>query len=236
MKLRTALFVLLLGAVVAGYATAQEEGGNVGKIITVGEDRIVVAVHDKGQMTFEVRSVKDGDEWILDRAMLAQIKTLKAEQMVHVMWRKGDGGHMFISEMFVGPEDGARQGIITGTVIATGEGRIVVGKEGGGQVTLEPQWVRRQGKWGRNPFHELFAQGLQPGDEVVAMWELDEGTHFVIRGISKVDPEGQALAATLLQAELRESYQMIRELQDQIGGLRGQVNKLLEELKKKDAE
>jgi preprotein translocase subunit YajC len=236
MKVCAVLIAALLLAITAGYAVAQEEGGNVGKIITVGEDRIVVGLHDGTQMTFEVRKVKDGDNWIADRAQLAQIKTLKVDQMVHVKWVKGDGGHMFIKEMFAGPEDRATNGLVTGSVIAAGEGRVVIAKDGGGQVTLEPMWVRRGGKWENDPYHKLFTEGLEPGDKVVAMWDIDEGTHFVMRGIAAVDDEGQALALALLQAEVRESYNMMREMQDTINNLRGQINKLLEALKKKDTE
>ncbi len=236
MKLRAALIAVLLVTVVAGYAVAQEKGGNVGKVITVGEDRIVVGLHNGEQMTFEIRMVKDGENWVADRAQLAQIKTLKAEQMVHVKWVKGDGGHMFIEEMFAGPEDGAKNGLVIGSVITASEGRVVVAKDGGGQVTLEPMWIRRRGNWENDPYHKLFTQGLEAGDKIVAMWDLDEGTHFVMRGVAAVDDEGQALALALLQAEVRESYNMMREMQDTINNLRGQINKLLEALKTDDGE
>ena len=236
MRFRIILAGLVLATGVAGYVIAQDEneGGSVGKIVTVGEDRIVVAIRDQGQMTFEVQSVQDGDEWIKDRGQMAQIQTLKQDQMVHVMWRKGDGGHYFIKELFAGPEDGARQGLVQGSVIVADEGRIVLAKDGGGQITLEPNWVRRQGEWGRNIYHDLFGQGLEPGDHVVAMWQLDVGPHFVIRGIAQTDPERQALAVTLLQAELRESHDMIRELQDQVGSLSEQIRKLSEQIEARE--
>ena len=70
--------------------------------------------------------------------------------------------------------------------------------------------------------------GHQAGDEVIAMWELDEGTHYIIRGISKFDPAGQALALVLMQAQLRETYQQINQLQTQINDLQNMLRKALE--------
>jgi len=231
MHARHLALALLLFALAVGCAAAQDEGTYRGKIITVGEDRIVVAVPDHGQVTLEVRFVQDGAEWVPDRAQIAQIKTLQPDQMVEVKWFRGDGGHFRIAELSAGPAGGARQGLVTGTVVTADEGRVVVTSDAGGQVTLEPAWMRRNGEWVRDPFHEVFAQGLQPGDRVVALWELDEGTHFVLRGISKLDAEGQALALALLLAELRETYGQVNQLQDQIGELRGMVDQVLHQLK-----
>jgi hypothetical protein len=219
--------VLMLVAPLA----AQQEGGSIGKVLTVGDDRVVVVTDGQGQLTFEVQTVQDGDQRVPDKAQMAQIQALKPNQIVRVKWVRAHDGHYYIRELTSGPEDGARQGLLTGTVISAGEGRVVVAKEGGGQITLEPMWLRRQGKWDRDPWHDLTSQGVKPGDRVMAMWQLDEGTHYVIRGISKLDPEGQALGLVLLQAELREGYQTINELQDQIGHLQQLINQLLERMK-----
>jgi len=231
MRTQTVVLVVLLSVLSLGVAVAQEEGGVIGKIITIGEDRIVVAAEGQGQVTYEVQLVQDGDKWVPDKAQIAQIRALKTGQLVRVRWRKGDGGHVFIRELAAGPEDGARQGLVTGSVITAAEGRVVVAKDGGGQITLEPTWVRTQGKWDRDPWHALMSQGVKPGDRVMAMWQLDEGTHYVIRGISKLDAEGQALALVLLQAELRENYQQINQLQDQIGQLQNLIHELMKQLK-----
>jgi len=228
MKSRLALLVLLLALVVAGQAVAQKEGGSIGKVITIGEDRIVLEVHNKGQMTFEVQTVQDGDQRVPDRAQLAQIKTLKAEQMVHVKWVQAHDGHYYIQEMFAGPAEGANPGLVTGSILAVSEGRIVVAKDEGGQITLETTWIRRQGKHLRDPFQEAAASQLKPGDKAVAMWQLGEGPHYILRGISKVAPEGQALGIVLLQAELRENYNLVNECQNTIN----QLNNLLNQLKK----
>ncbi len=224
---RTAIALLLVATLIGGATYAQEDAAR-GKIITVGEDRIVVAVHDGGQMTFEVANVKDGDQWVKDRAQIAQIQALRKDQTVEVRFRRGDGGHLFIAQLTAGPADQARQGFVAGKVITTGEGRVVIASDEGGQMTLEPSWIRRQGKYDRDPFHMLFGEGLKAGDEVIAMWELDEGTHYIIRGISKVDPAGQALALVLMQAQLRETYQQINQLQNQINELQNMLRKALE--------
>jgi hypothetical protein len=166
-----------------------------------------------------------------DRAQVAQIRTLKAGQIARVKWVKAHDGHCYIRERAVGPENGTRQGLVTGSVITTGEGRVVIAKDGSGQITLEPTWVRQQGKWDRDAWHALMSQGLKSGDRVLAMWQLDEGTHYVIRGISKLDPEGQALSLVLLQAELRESYKQINQLQDQIGQLQKLIHELMQQVK-----
>ena len=48
--------------------------------------------------------------------------------------------------MRLGPEDGAREGLVTGTVITADESRVVVGSDGGGQITLEATVFFRRGK------------------------------------------------------------------------------------------
>jgi len=231
MVTRVLVWVVGMSLLTPVCAVAQQEGGSIGTIITVGEDRIVVATDGQGQLTFEVQTVQDGDQRVPDKAQMAQIKTLKPDQIVRVKWVKAHDGHYYIRELTAGPEDGARQGLVTGTVITAGEGRVVLARDGGGQITLEPMWLRRQGKWDRDVWHDLVSQGLKPGDKVMAMPQLDEGTHYVIRGISKLDPEGQALAVVLLQTELRESYQQITQLQDQIGQLQHMLNQLMQQLK-----
>ncbi len=235
MKLRAALIAVLLVTVVAGYAVAQEKGGSVGKIITVGEDRIVVGLHDGKQMTFEVRSVPDGDTRIADRAQMAEIKTLKTDQMVHVKWHKAHDGHYYIEEMFIGPADGSRWGIASATVITADEERVVVADDDGGQITLERAWFRRRNqKPLQDPYQGLVGTELKPGDRVVAMWDVAEGTHYMIRGISKIDPEAQALAAVLMQAQMRESYNQINELHNEINELKNLINRLLKQLEPQD--
>ncbi len=231
MRTQALAFAVLFGMLSLGAASAQEEGGSLGKIVTVGEDRIVVATDGQGQMTFEVQTVQDGDQRVPDKARIAQIKTLKTDQIVRVKWVKAHDGHYYIRELEAGPEGGAREGLVTGSVVTAGEGRVVIAKDGGGQMTLEPMWLRRQGKWDRDVWHDLVSQGLKPGDRVMAMWQLDEGTHYVIRGIARTDPEGQALAVVLLQTELRESYQQVTQLQDQIGQLQHLINQLMQQMK-----
>jgi len=189
-----------------------------------------VAVHDHGQMTFEVQTVPDGDQRVKDRAQMAQIKTLSKDQMVHVKWVRAHDGHYYITELFAGPQDGAPYGLLTGTLITAGEDRVVVAQDAGGQVTLEAPWIRRRGQHERDPFYGLLAQDLKPGDKVIAMWQLGEGTHFITRGLAKRDSEGQALALVLLQAELRETYNQVNELENQISGLRSLIERLLEQI------
>jgi len=226
MGTRAIVWAGLIGLVAVPAVFAQEQGTAIGKVITVGEDRLVVAVHDQGEMTFEVQQVRDGDKTVPNGAQVAQIKTIKKDQMVRVKWVRAHDGHYYIQELAAGPECGARQGLLTGAVITAGEGRVVVAKDGGGQVTLESAWLRRDGKWDRDPWQDLTSQGVKPGDQVLAMWQIDEGTHYVLRGITKVDPQGQALGLVLLQAELRETYQQIGQLQDQVGQLHHQIGNL----------
>jgi len=207
-----------------------KEGTARGKVITVGEDRVVVAAAEGGELTIEVARVQQGDEWVKDAAQLEEIKALQPGQEVSLKWGQDHTGHYYLvqAEQQQPQQEKPRQGLVQGTVITTGEGRVALGLDGGGQMTLEPNWIRRQGEWMRDPFIEAFAGSLKAGDKVVALWQLDEGTHYVVRGISEVDPEGQAVALVLLQSQLRETYQEINELQDQVGQLQQQLQQLLD--------
>lgn len=200
-----------------------------GQVVVVGEDRVVIQSEEGGQVTLEVGQVKDGEAFVPDGAQLEQIKTLEVGQEIEVNWGQDHTGHYYIVDITADAgEERARQGLVRGQVIATSEGRVVVADAEGGQMTLEPNWIRRNGEWVQDPFCGVFAAGLNPGDEIIAMWMLDEGTHYVVRGISKIDPEGQALALTLMQSQLRENYQQINQLQDQIGNLQHLVQQLVD--------
>ncbi len=182
------------------------------------------------QMTFEARTVQDGDQRIADRAQLAQIKSLKPDQMVHVNWTEGHGGHYTITEMRVGPADGARQGLIRGTVITADDSRVVVAKDEGGQMTLEATVFWRWGTMLRDPFQKLACGEIRAGEKVTAIWEIGEGMHYILRGIATDDPTDDALGSVLLQAQLRESYNQINQLQNEIRQLKNLVNQVLKQI------
>lgn len=222
MALHKAVSVAMLTLAVAGVAAAyMGEGTTQGTVIVVGEDRLVVQAAEGGQMTFEVAMVKDGDQWVRNGAQLAQLKTIKQGAAAEVHWGRDHTNHYYIIELKTqeGPAR-AREGVVQGKVITSSEGRIVVAATDGSQMTLEPIWVRRNNQSVRDPAQVAFARALKPGDEIVALWGLDEGTHYVMRGVAKVDPAGQALGLALTQAELREAYQQINQLQEQIRDLR----------------
>jgi hypothetical protein len=216
------------------------EGTATGKIIVVGEDRVAVQTEEGGQITYEVALVKDGDQMVKNRAQMEQIKTLKPGDTVQVRWGKDHADHYSIIELAKqgqgqGAAPVARTGIIQGKVITTGEGRIVVAGADGAQMPLEPSFVRRNGKWGPDPDQSLFAGQCKPGDEIIAIWNLAEGSHYFIRGVARLDATGQAAAIALTQAQLREAYQQVNQLQDQVAALRGMIDQLLKAMPKAEA-
>jgi preprotein translocase subunit YajC len=222
MALHRAVSVAVLALAVAASAFAwMGEGTTRGTVIVVGEDRLVVQAAEGGQMTFEVAMVKDGDQWVKNGAQLAQLKTIKQGATVEVHWGRDHTNHYYIIELKSqeGPGRG-REGLVQGKVVTASEGRIVVAATDGSQMTLEPSWVRRNNQSVRDPSQVAFASALKPGDEIVALWGLDGGTPHLIHGVAKVDPAGQALGLALTQAELREAYQQIDQLQQQIRDLR----------------
>lgn len=218
--------VCVLGLVLCTSLALAQTGSTKGQVVTVGEDRVVVAAEGGGQMTFEVARVRDGDQWVANKAQVAQIKTLKAGDKVDVAWRQGDGGHYFIVEIrssATAPPQ--RAGVVTGKVVTTGEGRVVIALQDGSQMTLEPRWTRgRNNQWGRDADQQFFAQSLKPGDEVVALWQLDEGTHYITRGIAKVSEGG--LGQAMIQAQLADTQQLINQLMDRINQLQNQIQQL----------
>jgi len=233
-KLRVvvALFVLLVSCA-ASYGW-MKEGSIEGQIVTVGDDRVVVASADGGQVTLEVPLVKQGEEWVRDPGQLERVHAMKTGDEVDLRWGQDHTGHYYIvaqAEAEEPEKERPRQGVVTGTVVTTGEGRVVIGSDEGGQVTLEPPWIRRDGNWIRDPFYEVYSERLKPGDRIASVWQLDEGTHFVAVGISAVEPEGQATAIAMMQAELREAQNQINRLHDHIGELHNLVRQLLEKAK-----
>lgn len=181
-------------------------------------------------MTFEVRTVADGDQRIADRAQLAQIKSLTTDQMVHVKWVQAHDGHYYIQEMRLGPAEGVNHGLVRGSIITSDQARIVIANDDGGQITIEVAGIRRGTQFMKDPFQELVAGDLKAGDRVTAMWQLGDGMHYILRGIAKDDPSDDALASVFLQAQLRESYNQINQLQNEINQLRNMIDKLLKQL------
>jgi hypothetical protein len=234
------IVMLFAAVVVVGMAASAQawmkEGAYRGKVIVIGEDRIVVAVPDHGQIAFEVAQVKDGDATVQDPAMIARIRTLRKDQDVEVKWGQDHTGHYYIVELTASQAGGERRGVVRGRVISAAPDRVVVGRGEGGQETLELTWNHERGEGPGDLFDALVSQDLKPGDEVIAMWELDEGAHYVVRSICKADAAGQALALVLLQAELQETYQRINQLQDRIGRLEDLLRQTLQALQAKQAE
>jgi len=88
-----------------------------------------------------------------------------------------------------------RAGVVRGTVITTGEDRVVLERvEAGGQFTLEAGFVKTDGgKWVRNPHQLALIRTLKPGDKLVARWQLGEGNHFMIQEMAKLGADGKPL-------------------------------------------
>lgn len=222
-----------------------EEGAAKGTVVTVGEDRVIVQKDEGGQVTFEVANVKREDQWVKNEDQLAFIKTLKQGDKVEVEWGKDHTGHSFIRSIhkIAAPDTAAgeirKEGRARGTVITTSGERLVIQKAEGGQMTLEPKWVQVEGKWGRDQEQIAFFRSLKQGDQIEANWRLDEGTHFCVTRIAKLDAEGRSVQPQgrgeqqPLIAELHALRTEIAGLRQEIAALRELVAKLVEQGKEK---
>lgn len=94
------------------------QGRVQGKVITTGEDRVVIEKHEGGQMTLEAGWVQKGDEWVRNEDHLRVIQTLQPGDPMVAHWRLGDGGHFILQEIaLIGPD---------GKAIPAGEGENLV--------------------------------------------------------------------------------------------------------------
>jgi hypothetical protein len=143
----------------------------------------------------------------------------------------------------------AKEGEVRGEVITVGEDRVVIAKKEGGQMTLEAGWKQVEGKWGRDQQQIAFFKTLKPGDQVGAVWKLDEGTHFCVQRMVKFGPDGKPVADVGPGQPRREEprkeeprregdaggvnalREEIRSLRNEIAQLRELVMKLLEQQK-----
>lgn len=203
MEKRTALVCvafLLVGLLPPRVGAYMKEGVAKGTVITVGEDRVVVQAQEGGQITFEVGNVKKGAQWVRDEKQLPVIRALKKGDKMEVQWGQDHTGHYFIRHLAKLDLDGkpvpelVREGRVRGTVITVGEERLVVQRAEGGQLSLEPRWVKTGNKWGRDQEQIAFFQTLKQGDQIEAAWKLDEGTHYCVQEIKKGDgkqPQGR---------------------------------------------
>lgn len=82
------------------------------------------------------------------------------------------------------------ESLVKGTVITVGEaGRLIIQKEEGGQMTLEPRFVRVEGRMQGHPEIIKFVNTLKQGDKVEAFVRPGDGGHFMNWGIAKPDGE-----------------------------------------------
>lgn len=93
------LALVALGALPHAAHAWVKEGVAAGVVITTGEDRVVVAVQEGGQITFEAASIKQGDQWVKDEHQLAFLKTLKQNDHVRIGWGTDHTGHYYIREI-----------------------------------------------------------------------------------------------------------------------------------------
>lgn len=128
----------------------------------------------------------------------------------------------------------AREGKVRGTVITVGEDRVVIQKaEEGGQMTLEPRWLG--GGRGRDKEQIAYFHTLKQGDKVEATWKLDEGTHYCVQSITKLDADGRPIRADEGKAEPGQEKPVavqIHELRAEVTALRQEIMALREMLAK----
>jgi hypothetical protein len=224
-----ALAVCTLALIIAVPAMAwMGEGDTTGVVIVATGDRVVVQADEGGQISFEPPKVKDGDQYVLDQAAVAQMKALKQGDKVSIHWGRDHTNHYYFVKLNTpsAMPGNARNGLAMGKVITTGEGRIVLALAEGGQLTLEPDAVPRGDKWVPDPDVLSFVSGLKAGDEVVSLWFLDGGTHYIMSGVARNSADGQGLGIVLAQAQMKQMSRQINQLQNQVKALQAQVQKL----------
>jgi len=130
-----------------------------------------------------------------------------------------------------------REGVARGTVITTGEDRVVIERlEAGGQMALEVGWVKNDaGKWVRNQHQLELIASLKQGDKIVARWKLGEGAHYMIQEMGKLGADGKPVrrvAATRNTPKETDLSYEVRHLKSEIAGLKKEIAELRELLQK----
>lgn len=232
------LALVAVGALPRPAHAWMKEGVAAGVVITTGEDRVVVAVQEGGQITFEAANIKQGDQWVKDEHQLAFIKTLKQNDRVRIGWGTDHTGHYYIREIVkdAGDAPAERKGKVVGTVITTGPKRVVIQKAEGGQMTLEPGWVNTGGGWHQDEKQIAFFATLKQGDQVEANWVLD-GTHYQVESIKRTGEASDVGAPAAgpgqpaMAAEIRALRSEIGGLRQEIANLKALIDKLAEQKK-----
>jgi len=149
------------------------------------------------------------------------------------------GGLAVFGVACVAQAEHAKEGEVKGKVIVVGEDRVVIAKDSGAQMTLEAGWKKvAHNKWVRNPEQMEYFQTFKPGDMVGATWRLDEGTHFCVQRIAKLDAHGkpirhdQAREAKDKPREGGEVVHQLHALRGEVAQLRKDIAELRELLKK----
>ncbi|NCO40016.1 MAG: hypothetical protein GW911_30905 [Armatimonadetes bacterium] len=130
------------------------------------------------------------------------------------------------------------EGVVRGEVLTTGEDRVVVVREEGGQATLEVGWKKVEGnKWVRADEQIQLIRTLKKGDKIAARWRLGETGHLIIQEMVKLGPDGKPLPREGDQAREtpKEGEPLARELHSlrgEVASLKAQVAELKELVRK----
>jgi hypothetical protein len=141
-------------------------------------------------------------------------------------------GHCFAQD------ERPNEGVVRGEVITTGEDRVVVVRDEGGQATLEVGWKKVEGnKWVRAEEQLELIRALKKGDKIVARWRLGETGHLMIQEMAKLGPDGKPLPreGDREQAKPKEGDGLARELHSlrgEVAALKGQIAELKELVRK----
>ena len=80
-----------------------------------------------------------------------------------------------------------KEGVAEGTVITTGEDRVVVQPPEGGQMTFEAARVKKGEEWVPNEDQLALLKTLKPGDRLRIEWGQDHTGHYYVRSIRKAE-------------------------------------------------
>lgn len=140
-----------------------------GTVVRGGETLVLRAANGE-EMTFNVKTVKRGDDKKRDPMPdIALRKTLRPGMKVGVSWSPGEDGKKYIDKLSAG-------GTVTGVVVAPREKGVLFVKVDGidGPMRFVSRWIQGGGQWIPDPKEVELIASFKTGDRVSVTYEMEE--------------------------------------------------------------
>ncbi len=163
------MVVCIVGAVLPAWSSQTAEG----QVVVVQENTLYIRTSTGEPLSFNPYFVNNGQTWVIAKPAATILPALESGEWVKIEWTMDEREHRRRI-------DGIQilrttTGTTTGTVVSSVASQLVIRpKDEPGTVTLNPNFVQREGRWVADPNIAPKLVGLAKGTVVTVGWAWDQ--------------------------------------------------------------